>query len=203
MLIFKLIQTKYKYIFLILLNLGISKVFSQKIDNTNPFAYAGIYNLSPFDLKGFVNAFYYDFYINNSAYRNKDFLKLSLETYKTLNTKIYFKNIQENQKKEESNTLAIAWGMFDNCRVEIQVDKKNWLEADNVIRLWVVYHELAHDIFNIKHGEGGPLMAPYIPQFIDETLFLQAKNQLMQIVSKKNIQLKCKKDFTELDSLIN
>ena len=203
MLIFELIQTKYKFIFFILLNLGISKAFSQRSDKTNPFSYAGIYNLSPLDLKEFVNAFYFDFYVNNPAYRNKDFVKLSLETYDALNTRIYFKHIQENQKKEDTNTLALALGMFDNCRVQIQIDKKNWLEADNVRRLWVIYHELAHDIFNIKHGEGGPLMAPSIPPFIDETLFIQAKDQLMQIVSKNNSSFKCKKDFTELDSILN
>ena len=47
------------------------------------------------------------------------------------------------------------------------------------------------------------IMAPSIPPFIDETLFIQAKDQLMQIVSKNNSSFKCKKDFTELDSILN
>lgn len=200
-----MIQAKFKYQFIlfILINFCVNISFSQRPDNTNPFSFAGIYNLSPYDLKGYVNAFYFDFYVNNPSFKNKDFVKLSLELYNTLNTKIYFKNIQENQKKEETNVLAIAWGMYDNCRVEIQVDKKNWLKADNVRRLWVIYHELAHDIFNIEHGKGGPLMAPFIPPFIDETLFIQAKDELMYIASKKTNLLKCQKDFDELDSILN
>ena len=108
MLIFELIQTKYKFIFFILLNLGISKAFSQRSDKTNPFSYAGIYNLSPLDLKEFVNAFYFDFYVNNPAYRNKDFVKLSLETYDALNTRIYFKKIQGKSKKRRNKH-------FGNC----------------------------------------------------------------------------------------
>lgn len=202
---FKLFQTRYKFLIITLIIFGLyqNALFSQRIQNSNPFEYAGIYNLSPNNLEGYVTAFYYDFYANNPSFQHKDFVKLSLETYDVLKTKIYFKNIEENLREEETNILAIAWGMDDNCRVEIQVDGTNWMKADNVRRLWVIYHELAHDIFNIEHGQGGPLMAPSIPSFIDETLFLNAKNQLMRIVARQSKLLNCDDDFNELDSIIN
>ena len=104
---------------------------------------------------------------------------------------------------EPSNVLAIAKGMFDDCKVEIIVNKEPWLEADNVRRLWIIYHELCHDIFNLEHECGLILMNPTIPPYIDETMFLQARDELIEYVYRYELHTApCDEEFNKLDRVL-
>ena len=126
--------------------------FSQK-KNANPFAYGNIYDIDPQNINAFTNVFYWDFYKNVEHFNDKDFIKLTFELFNSFNTKIYFKNITSLDSTEKSKTIAIAKGMYDNCNVQIQIDYNKWMELDNVKRLWIIYHELAHDVLNLDDLE--------------------------------------------------
>lgn len=176
--------------------------FSQK-KNADPFAYGNIYDIDPQNINAFTNVFYWDFYKNVEHFNDKDFIKLTFELFNSFNTKIYFKNITSLDSTEKSKTIAIAKGMYDNCNVQIQIDYNKWMELDNVKRLWIIYHELAHDVFNLTHGKGGPLMNPTLPSYIDQFGFIDAKNDLIKYISNNNLYpSKCENNFTDLDRLI-
>ena len=92
---------------------------------------------------------------------------------------IYFKDIRDFSNKPDYNSIAIARAMNDNCKLDIQVDYSNWNEATNVKRLWIMYHELTHDLFNVEHGHGGPMMNPKLPINMTEQNFLEARETLI------------------------
>tara|TARA_B110000879_G_scaffold176697_1_gene230791 strand:- start:459 stop:1064 length:606 start_codon:yes stop_codon:yes gene_type:complete len=59
--------------------------------------------------------------------------------------------------------LAQAQAVNNDCRIEIVINKSEWFKASQEKRMWIYYHEMAHDTFNLDHGEGGELMNPYSP----------------------------------------
>ena len=50
-----------------------------------------------------------------------------------------------------TTTIAEARGMFDDREVMVFIHPLLKLQRENVIR-FVIWHELTHDIFNVKHG---------------------------------------------------
>lgn len=62
-----------------------------------------------------------------------------------------------------SGTLAQAREVYNDCKVDIVINRNDWFRANQQRRMWVYYHEMAHDTFNLDHGEGGELMNPSIP----------------------------------------
>ena len=60
----------------------------------------------------------------------------------------------------EKNLLGIALGMNDDRQVHILLNTMVIQRGKNYTR-FVLWHELAHDVFNIKHNGNINLMKPY------------------------------------------
>jgi hypothetical protein len=76
-----------------------------------------------------------------------------------------------------TNTLGWAQGMNDNRQVLIRLHPLLKFKSGNELR-FILWHELAHDVFNIKHGTivlMQPSSTPY-----DAFLFPAAKIELIQ-----------------------
>lgn len=82
----------------------------------------------------------------------------------------------------KKGVIGLANGMMENCIEKISIDPDEWQKASHYQRLWTVYHEIAHDIYNIKHGEGGPLMDAVMPADINYLDFYLAKIELMEYI---------------------
>jgi antitoxin component YwqK of YwqJK toxin-antitoxin module len=54
--------------------------------------------------------------------------------------------------------LAKAYGIFNDEEITIRVNPKEWSNASNPKRWYIMYHELGHDVLNLKHGQGGKMM---------------------------------------------
>ena len=172
--------------------------------NQNPLDFADGYNLNSYDLESYLNVFYYDLYVNAPGYFGDDIPTVAFKVMQKHKSRIYFKEIPANQRNEASNILALAWGMFDDCRVQIQVNPNEWHKADNVRRLWIIYHELCHDVFNLEHECGIALMNPTIPAYIDETMFLGARDELIDYIYANDLFTNaCSEEFQTLDQLLN
>ena len=61
--------------------------------------------------------------------------------------------------KLDDDTIAIALGMNDDCSVNIAVDIDKWNKATYLEKYHIMFHELGHDIFNLRHSDGLRLMA--------------------------------------------
>ena len=60
-------------------------------------------------------------------------------------------------------TLAVAKAVYDDCKVDIVINRAEWFNTPQLRRMWIYYHEMAHDTFNLDHGEGGELMNAFAP----------------------------------------
>lgn len=89
-------------------------------------------------------------------------------------------------KPLEEGVLGIANGMNDNYVTNISIDPDEWSKASKWKRLWVVYHEIAHDIYNVKHGEGGELMDATVPNEVSFLDFYFAKSELLEFIKSRS-----------------
>lgn len=55
--------------------------------------------------------------------------------------------------------IAIAKSMGDS-NYEIVVDPIKWNRALIAEKVWIIFHELAHEIFSTRHGQAGGMMFP-------------------------------------------
>jgi len=61
--------------------------------------------------------------------------------------------------------LGIAYGMFHDTDISIGINKSSWNELSYNQKKWVMWHELAHDLFNYKHYDL-ELMMKSVPQHV-------------------------------------
>lgn len=63
-----------------------------------------------------------------------------------------------------NGTLAQARKVYNDCEIYVVINRNEWFNAYQHRRLWIYWHEMAHDAFNLDHGEGGELMNAYAPK---------------------------------------
>lgn len=79
-----------------------------------------------------------------------------------------------------SGVLAVAQQVYNDCNIDIVINSKDWFNTYQQKRMWVYYHEMAHDAFNLDHGEGGELMNAYVPN--DKITSLRLYNAIRTMV---------------------
>lgn len=111
------------------------------------------FNESPNDLGVFVRFFfeciqrkYKEFYPDDYGYNT-----------------IYLQHLEDEVKFTfqtfNDQTIAIAKSMGDS-NYEIVVDPAKWNRARIAEKVWIMFHELAHEFFSTRHGQGGGMMFP-------------------------------------------
>ena len=97
-----------------------------------------------------------------NIYDLKEMINLFLKDCKLNNVKLPdVKEITSTFEPLDDGVLAIALGMFEDNKIIIKVNPKEWSKASDVKRWYILYHELGHDVLNLKHGEGGKMMFNY------------------------------------------
>lgn len=95
-------------------------------------------NINTYDLNLMVDVFLLDCEKNNIKVKKN----LVIATFETL----------------DKETLGLSFGINDDERVELKIDPEKWQDASLPKRWYLLYHELGHDILNLKHGQGGKMM---------------------------------------------
>ena len=81
-----------------------------------------------------------------------------------------------------TTTIGQAIGMFDDRQVMIFVHPLLKLQKPNVIR-FVIWHELSHDIFNLRHGS--TMLMKTTASNNDGVIFPIAKKMLIEYLKEK------------------
>lgn len=63
-----------------------------------------------------------------------------------------------------NGTLALAREVYNDCEIYIVINRNEWFKTYQQKRLWIYWHEMAHDAYNLDHGEGGELMNTFAPK---------------------------------------
>ena len=174
--------------------IGKPKDLMISVEAFNPLKDYDIYSIPYDDAEDYVELFLMDIIYN--VYDKKDDIKSKVNSF---NRRVYFEDIKEFDDKPDYHTVAIARKMFDDCGLEIQIDINNWINSAPLKRIWIIYHELSHDLFNIEHNQGGDIMLPYLPGKITESLFQSERRKLIKYLKLLNY----KPDCDVLDSFVN
>ena len=87
----------------------------------------------------------------------------------------------------EDETLAIALGMNDDSKITLRVDPAKWEKASKQKKWYIIYHELGHDVFNLKHGQGGKMMFNFADRDYTWDEFYSDRDYMIKyIVENKN-----------------
>ena len=81
-----------------------------------------------------------------------------------------------------TTTIGQAVGMFDDRQVMVFVHPLLKLQKPNVIR-FVIWHELSHDVFNLKHGS--TMLMKTTASNNDGVIFPIAKKMLIEYLKEK------------------
>ena len=84
--------------------------------------------------------------------------------------------------------IGIAQGMFDEGRIEIQIDVEYWSKLTKWEKLFLVYHEAGHDYWEIWHNEV-QMLSPalsHIKNDISRRKFLEWRNEMFKHIADKN-----------------
>ena len=86
----------------------------------------------------------------------------------------------------EGSTIAIAKGMNNNCELDILVDITKWNNASHSERIFIMFHELGHDIYNLKHSDGLRLMATSSYNVEDKELLGEIIHEMFYYLNSKS-----------------
>ena len=85
--------------------------------------------------------------------------------------------VTTSERLEITEYLGIALGTDNNDLVYIRISPK-FFDLDTHARLWVMFHELSHDIFNLRHGSIR-IMSKKLPYYVDSSMLSKASNELV------------------------
>ena len=70
-------------------------------------------------------------------------------------------NIYSVFEELEDEEIAKAFGIDDDKNIILKIDPSKWSNASVVDKWYILYHELGHDVLNLRHGQGGRMMFNY------------------------------------------
>ena len=71
---------------------------------------------------------------------------------------VSFKSINSSESEKRKFILALAYAKGNDDLIRIEIDPVNWENSSIVKKWYILYHELGHDVLNLKHGQGGKMM---------------------------------------------
>ena len=125
-----------------------------------------IEDINVYDLEAMIRLFLKDCELNN--------IKLSSD-YKITST---FGPLDDG-------VLALAFGIFNDEEIIIRVNPKEWSNASNPKRWYIMYHELGHDVLNLQHGQGGKMMFNYTEKDYTWGDFFKDKDYMFNSMKSK------------------
>jgi hypothetical protein len=80
----------------------------------------------------------------------------------------------------ENNVIARAYGIDNDNQIILKVDPEKWMSVNTATRWYILYHELGHDFFNLRHGQGGRMMFNYPTEMYDWVDFFEDRDFMFE-----------------------
>lgn len=157
-----------KRILVLLSFFGLNFLFSQDSEIRIPkydreFKYSikrDINTINFFDIDDLINVFVSDF----EFFKNCYLLGRKIPKEYEIKLESFFNNLNYNTIREfdfdlnQDGVLGISKSIYDDNKITLSINPKLWSVSSTPKRLYVLYHELGHDVLNFKHGQGGKMM---------------------------------------------
>ena len=149
------------------------------------------YQDNPNDLESFARAFF----------RELELRIPMLDSENSLHLYFSASDIKFTFQSFDDGTIAIAKSPGDR-NYEIVIDPQRWNQAYVAEKVWIMWHELAHEFFATKHGQGGGMMFPISPgtDISLDRLYNGANSMFDWLVENKEYEIKrLHQDFEIVD----
>ena len=95
--------------------------------------------------------------------------------------------VRKYSVKGAEEAVAIAKAMDNDKLIDIEIKDSYWDKSSKEKRWYILYHELGHDVLNLKHGEGGVMMFTY-PNKANYSWedFIRDRSTMFKYYKKKN-----------------
>ena len=95
--------------------------------------------------------------------------------------------VRKYSVKGAEEAVAIAKAMDNDELIDIEIKDSYWDKSSKEKRWYILYHELGHDVLNLKHGEGGVMMFTY-PNKANYSWedFIRDRSTMFKYYKKKN-----------------
>lgn len=113
-----------------------------------------------------------------NTYDLKEMIKIFLEDCKNHGININEQIIKSEFKTLDKGVLGLSYGKDNDELIDIKVDPEQWSNASNPKKWYLIYHELGHDVLNLKHGEGGKMMFNFSDKSYSWKDFLNEKEYM-------------------------
>ncbi len=97
-----------------------------------------------------------------------------------------------DQIDNSTHIHGVSYGLDDDNKIEIYINPSSWLKFSKPMRYFLIYHELSHDILNLKDLEASPenkgkLMYPELSSYGNKNMdeFIESSHALFEEHSKK------------------
>lgn len=80
-------------------------------------------------------------------------------TYYGMNEDPYSGDVNVTFTSLPGNTIAKANGMNEDCCINVSIDLEKWEKSSLSDKVFIMFHELAHDAYNIEHSSGIRIMS--------------------------------------------
>ena len=82
-------------------------------------------------------------------------------------------------------TLGLSYGINDDTKIELKIDPLKWENSSIPKRWYLIYHELGHDVLNLKHGNGGKMMFNFADKGYSWKEFWEDRNYMFNSYNRK------------------
>jgi len=136
------------------------------------------------DLKAYFNDFSLRLAIN-SELDNADYSSYINRLKIAENELLRSNSVYSTFEKLQNGTIAVSYGIEDNNKIIIKVDPDTWMKANPQTRWYILYHELGHDVLNLRHGQGGRMMFNYPTKSYSWEEFFNDREKMFTYYFKK------------------
>lgn len=131
----------------------------------------------------------YFLYIENTNDPKEYFKRFRSFAKVFYNIKFDDQSLETNQKYTYTSLpdgiIAKAIGMHKSCCVEILIDLDNWNNSTFLDKIFIMFHEFGHDLFDLNHSDGIRLMTTSKITFDDPSILGEMIHEMMFSVLKK------------------
>lgn len=92
-----------------------------------------------------------------------------------------------DQLEKTTHIHGISYGLDDDSKIEIYINPSSWLKFSKPMRYYLMYHELSHDVLDLKDleaipGNKGKLMYPELSSYDNKNMdeFIESTHALFE-----------------------
>lgn len=85
----------------------------------------------------------------------------------------------------DGETLGLSYGINNDNKIELKIDPVKWENSSIPKRWYLIYHELGHDVLNLKHGNGGKMMFNFADKGYSWKEFWEDRNYMFNSYKRK------------------